>query len=95
MGKAPLLIGLFAISGFQILFLGLLGEYINIILIHVRNLPLVVEKGKIEFLIFKFEKLYFYKLFINFNNSGSFIFGLTFSENSSGGAENDSIAILK
>ena len=49
MGKAPLLIGLFAISGFQILFLGLLGEYINIILIHVRNLPLVVEKERLNF----------------------------------------------
>jgi len=49
MGKAPLLIGLFAISGFQILFLGLLGEYINIILLHVRNLPLVVEKERLNF----------------------------------------------
>lgn len=49
MGKAPLLIGLFAFSGFQILFLGLLGEYINIILLHVRNLPLVVEKERLNF----------------------------------------------
>jgi polyisoprenyl-phosphate glycosyltransferase len=49
LGKAPLLIGLFAISGFQILFLGLLGEYINIVLSHVRNLPLVVEKERINF----------------------------------------------
>ncbi len=49
MGKAPLLIGLFAISGFQILFLGLLGEYINIILLHVRNLPMVVEKERFNF----------------------------------------------
>ena len=48
-GKAPLLIGLFAVSGFQILFLGLLGEYINIILLHVRNLPLVVEKERFNF----------------------------------------------
>tara|TARA_A100001011_G_scaffold372153_1_gene430258 strand:- start:485 stop:1417 length:933 start_codon:yes stop_codon:yes gene_type:complete len=49
MGKAPLLIGLFAISGFQILFLGLLGEYINVVLTHVRNLPIVVEKERINF----------------------------------------------
>tara|TARA_Y200000002_G_scaffold382590_1_gene400231 strand:- start:4966 stop:5898 length:933 start_codon:yes stop_codon:yes gene_type:complete len=48
-GKAPVLIGLFAFSGFQILFLGLLGEYINVILIHVRNLPLVVEQERINF----------------------------------------------
>jgi len=49
MGKAPLLIGLFAISGFQILFLGLLGEYLNVVLTHVRNLPIVVEKERINF----------------------------------------------
>ena len=49
MGKAPLLIGLFAISGFQILFLGLLGEYLNIVLSHVRGLPGVVEKERINF----------------------------------------------
>ena len=48
-GKAPLLIGLFAISGFQILFLGLLGEYLSIVLSHVRNLPGVVEKERINF----------------------------------------------
>ncbi len=48
-GKAPLLIGLFAISGFQILFLGLLGEYLNIVLTHVRKLPSVVEKERINF----------------------------------------------
>lgn len=49
MGKAPLLIGLFAISGFQILFLGMLGEYLNVVLSHVRKLPLVVEKERINF----------------------------------------------
>jgi len=48
-GKAPVLIGLFAFSGFQILFLGLLGEYINVILTHVRNLPLVVEQERVNF----------------------------------------------
>ena len=47
-GKAPVLIGLFAFSGFQILFLGLLGEYINVILTHVRNLPLVVEQERVN-----------------------------------------------
>ena len=48
-GKAPVLIGLFAFSGFQILFLGLLGEYINVILTHVRNLPLVAEQERVNF----------------------------------------------
>ncbi len=49
LGKAPLLIGLFAISGFQILFLGLIGEYINVVLTHVRNLPDIIEKERINF----------------------------------------------
>ena len=49
LGKAPMLIGLFAISGFQILFLGLLGEYINVVLMHVRDLPDVIEKERINF----------------------------------------------
>ncbi len=49
LGQAPLLIGLFAISGFQILFLGLLGEYLNLTLMHVRNVPFVVEKERINF----------------------------------------------
>ena len=49
LGKAPLLVGLFAISGFQILFLGLLGEYLSIVLSHVRNLPGVVEKERFNF----------------------------------------------
>ena len=48
-GKAPLLIGIFSIGGFQILFLGLLGEYIGTILSHVRNLPLVIEKERVNF----------------------------------------------
>ena len=48
-GTAPLLIGIFSIGGFQILFLGLLGEYIGTILSHVRNLPLVIEKERVNF----------------------------------------------
>jgi len=49
MGQAPLLIGLFAISGFQILFLGLIGEYLNITLMHIRKVPAVIEKERINF----------------------------------------------
>jgi hypothetical protein len=48
-GIAPVLIGIFAIGGFQILFLGLLGEYIGVILSHVRKLPLVIEKERVNF----------------------------------------------
>ena len=49
LGIAPLVIGLFFFSGFQIFLLGLLGEYISVILSHVRKLPLVIEKERINF----------------------------------------------
>ena len=49
MGKAPLLVGLFAISGFQILFLGLLGEYLSVVLSHIRKLPGIIEKERFNF----------------------------------------------
>ena len=49
LGKAPLLIGLFAISGFQILFLGLLGEYLSVVLSHIRKLPGIIEKERFNF----------------------------------------------
>ena len=49
LGIAPIVIGLFFFSGFQIFLLGLLGEYISVILSHVRKLPLVVEKERINF----------------------------------------------
>ena len=49
LGIAPLVIGLFFISGFQIFLLGLVGEYISVILAHVRKLPLVIEKERINF----------------------------------------------
>ena len=48
-GVAPLLIGVFLFGGFQLFFLGLIGEYIMVIMKHVRNLPLVVEKERINF----------------------------------------------
>ena len=49
LGSAPTLIGIFAISSIQIMLLGLLGEYIGIILMHQRNMPLVIEKERINF----------------------------------------------
>ena len=48
-GVAPVVIGIFAASSIQILLLGLIGEYIGIILIHQRNLPLVNEKERLNF----------------------------------------------
>lgn len=49
MGTAPILIGLFFFGSVQLLFIGLLGEYVGAILRHVSNRPLVVEKERINF----------------------------------------------
>ena len=49
LGQAPLVIGLFFFSSIQLLFLGIIGEYIGNIHTHVMNRPLVVEKERINF----------------------------------------------
>ena len=49
LGVAPLIIGIFFFVSIQILLLGIIGEYIGVILIHQRNMPLVVEKERINF----------------------------------------------
>ena len=46
---APLIIGLFFISAVQMTLIGFLGEYIVVTLSHVRNMPLVIEKERINF----------------------------------------------
>lgn len=48
-GTAPLIIGLFFFSAVQMIFLGLIGEYIGTIQTQVRDLPLVVELERINF----------------------------------------------
>ena len=49
LGLAPIIIGIFIVSSIQIALLGLVGEYIGVILLHQRNLPLVIEKERINF----------------------------------------------
>lgn len=49
LGIAPIVIGIFVVSSIQITLLGLIGEYIGIILLHQRNMPLVIEKERINF----------------------------------------------
>lgn len=49
LGLAPLLIGLFFFVGIQMLFIGLLGEYVGAIYTHVRKLPLVIESERTNF----------------------------------------------
>lgn len=48
-GIAPLIIGVFMIASIQIFLLGFIGEYVMNILYHNRNLPLVIEKKRINF----------------------------------------------
>lgn len=48
-GTAPVLIGVFLFGALQMLFLGMLGEYIGSIQTQVRKLPLVIEAERINF----------------------------------------------
>jgi len=48
-GTAPVVIGLFFFSSIQLIFLGIIGEYISMIYVHVLNRPLVYEKERINF----------------------------------------------
>lgn len=48
-GMAPVMIGIFFLGSIQLLFLGVLGEYIGVILNQIVKRPLVVEKETINF----------------------------------------------
>ena len=48
-GLAPLLIGMFFFSSIQLLFLGLIGEYISALHQKGQNRPMVVEKERVNF----------------------------------------------
>lgn len=49
LGVAPILLGLFFFGSVQLFFIGLLGEYIGAINTHIRKIPLVVEKERVNF----------------------------------------------
>ncbi|MFK4492322.1 glycosyltransferase family 2 protein [Bradyrhizobium sp. USDA 336] len=49
LGLAPILIGFFFFVGIQILFLGLIGEYLGSIQTQVRHLPHVIEAERVNF----------------------------------------------
>jgi glycosyltransferase involved in cell wall biosynthesis len=49
LGIAPLIIGLFFLSGTQLIFLGVIGEYIGAMYTQVKNRPLVIERERINF----------------------------------------------
>ena len=49
LGLAPLVIGLFFFASVQLIFIGVIGEYIGAIWTQVKNRPLVVEAERINF----------------------------------------------
>ncbi len=49
LGLAPVVIGVFLMSSALLFFIGVLGEYVSSIQQHVRRLPLVVERERINF----------------------------------------------
>ena len=49
LGLTPLIAGVFFGISIIILMLGLIGEYVGFVLTQTRNLPLVVEKERINF----------------------------------------------
>ena len=49
LGLAPMVIGLFFFSAVQLIFIGIIGEYIGAILTQVKNHPLAIEDEKINF----------------------------------------------
>ena len=48
-GLAPIVIGLFFLFGIQLMFIGILGEYIGSIHTYMQRRPIVVEKERINF----------------------------------------------
>ena len=49
LGLAPLVIGLFFFTSVQLIFIGIIGEYLGTIYTKVTNRPLVIEKERINF----------------------------------------------
>jgi len=49
LGLAPIIVGSFFITGVQLFFIGIIGEYIGNIYVHVKNRPLVIERERINF----------------------------------------------
>lgn len=49
LGTAPVLIGVFLFGSLQMFMIGIIGEYLGAVLTHVRQLPHVVERERINF----------------------------------------------
>jgi glycosyltransferase involved in cell wall biosynthesis len=48
-GVAPVMIGIFFLGSVQLIFMGIVGEYVGAVLTYVQNRPLVIEKERINF----------------------------------------------
>ena len=48
-GTAPVTIGLFFFASVQLIFLGIIGEYLSTIYVHVLHRPLVYEEERLNF----------------------------------------------
>ena len=48
-GMAPIIIGFFFFAAIQLIFIGIIGEYVGAILTQVKNSPLVIEDEKLNF----------------------------------------------
>jgi glycosyltransferase involved in cell wall biosynthesis len=49
LGLAPLVIGVFLFAAVQLIFIGIIGEYVGAILTQVKNHPLVIEDERLNF----------------------------------------------
>jgi hypothetical protein len=49
LGIAPLVVGVFFFFSIQLIFIGVLGEYIGAIYTQVKNRPLVIERERVNF----------------------------------------------
>lgn len=49
LGLAPMVIGLFFLSAIQLIFIGVIGEYLGAVWMQVKNCPLVIEEERINF----------------------------------------------
>ena len=49
LGIAPIAIGMFLLGSLQLLFMGIIGEYVGNIHTQVHNRPLVVERQRLNF----------------------------------------------
>lgn len=48
LGVSPVIIGIFFIGGIQLLFLGIIGEYVGSIFTEIKKKPLVIEKERVN-----------------------------------------------